>query len=48
MQVIGEATVEVCYNQQKESLPLIVVAGGGPALLGIGTGSVVFVLIGRQ
>ena len=34
VQVIGEATVEVCYNQQKESLPLIVVAGGGPALLG--------------
>ena len=34
VQVIGEATVEMCYNQQKESLPLIVVAGGGPALLG--------------
>ena len=34
MHVVGEAAVEICCNQQKETLPLIVVTGNGPALFG--------------
>ncbi len=34
MPVVGEMTVEVRYGMQIQQLPLVVVAGEGPSLLG--------------
>ena len=34
LQVMGMMTVEVCYKTQQHSLPLVVVKGDSPSLLG--------------
>ena len=34
IKVIGEAEVNVCHNGQQATLPLVVVKGAGPSLLG--------------